>query len=72
MRDSTPSTSLMRPPVGNASGALHSGQLMGTLECEKALVTFIHEAQRSDTNSDRGFGMSVFFLHVMFSCWIDG
>lgn len=33
-RDSIPSTSRTRPPVGKARGALHDEQMIGTFECE--------------------------------------
>ena len=67
-RISTDSASWMRPPVGVASGVWQPLQKTGTLECENAVVNCVHVGQRSERNSERGFGTSVFFLFMWSSC----
>ena len=45
-----------------ASGVWQLLQKTGMLACENASVTFAQDGQRSERNSERGFGTSVFFL----------
>ena len=69
---STFSTRRILPPVGKASGLLHSLQTTGTLEWENAVVKATHVGHLRERNSECGFGTRVFFLQQRASCWAVG